>query len=256
MTDTIRVHVAAYTHPGRVRPHNEDCIAVGDWLQQGTLPQPRGFTHTLEQPLLCLVADGLGGHAAGEVASRYAAKRLSATIATQGSDEDVLTQVLHQIHDELHTQMASDPVKQGMGTTVAGLILTLDGALAFNVGDSRLYYRPVGGELFQVSEDDTPEALYGGEFQHFRSHVITQCLGGYDAEKEILPHLAQLPLQTGDYYVLCSDGVTDMVKSQALADSLTDDLEQTAQALFQQAMDAGGEDNISLVLVRVEEAAD
>ena len=142
MHTNLCVHVAAFTHPGLIRPHNEDCIAVGAWLGQGTMEQPMQFTLPVEEPLLCLVADGLGGHAAGEVASRYAAQRLSAEAGTLGKDESGRSPTcLHRINTEMQAEMRSHPHQVGMATTVAGLIIAPTGIIAFNVGDSRIYRR-------------------------------------------------------------------------------------------------------------------
>ena len=110
MPEDLGVYVAAFTHPGLVRPHNEDCIAVGAWLQQGSMVQPAQFILPLEKPLLCLVADGLGGHAAGEVASRYAAQRLSAETCDLDNDEQAVADCLYRINAGILTEMRSNPI--------------------------------------------------------------------------------------------------------------------------------------------------
>lgn len=253
MNNNLCVHVAAFTHPGRVRSHNEDCIAVGTWLQQGIMDQAEQFMLPLEQPLLCLVADGLGGHAAGEVASRYAAQRLSAAVTGLDNNEQALSDCLQRISVEIQEEMRTNPNQIGMGTTVAGLIITPEGIVAFNVGDSRIY-RHREDRLSQLSSDDTPEAMYGLATGLFRSHIITQCLGGLDDSREMVPHIVPQPLETGCLYLLCSDGLTDMVNLNDLETSLSDDLGQTVITLFKKAMIAGGNDNVSIVLVRVDSA--
>jgi serine/threonine protein phosphatase PrpC len=217
------------------------------------MDQAEQFILPLEQPLLCLVADGLGGHAAGEVASRYAAQRLSAAVADLGNDEQAISDCLQRINAEIQEEMQTHPNQIGMGTTVAGLIITSEGIVAFNVGDSRIY-RYWENCLDQVSIDDTPEAIYGLVTSFFRSHIITQCLGGLDNSQEIEPHIVPQPLEIGCLYLLCSDGLTDMVNLYDLETSLSDDLQQTAITLFKKAMFAGGNDNFSIVLVRVERA--
>jgi serine/threonine protein phosphatase PrpC len=251
MPEDLCVHVAAFTHPGRVRSHNEDCIAVGSWLQQGSMVQPARFILPLEKPLLCLVADGLGGHAAGEVASRYAAQRLSAAACDLDNDEQAVSDCLLRINAEILTEMRSNPNQIGMGTTVAGLIIAPAGITVVNVGDSRIYHRQEN-RLLQLSTDDTPEAMYFGSANSpLRSHIITQCLGGLDVQRDIEPHVLTHPLERG-YWLLCSDGLTDMLDQHDLETSLSDDLEQTVVTLFNKAMAAGGNDNISIVLVRLD----
>ncbi len=215
------------------------------------MDQAEQFMLALEQPLLCLVADGLGGHAAGEVASRYAAQRLSAAVTSLDNNEQAISDCLQRINAEIQEEMQTNPNQIGMGTTVAGLIITSEGIVAFNVGDSRIY-RHREDRLDQVSTDDTPETIYGLATSLFRSHIITQCLGGLDNSQEIVPHIVPQSLETGCLYLLCSDGLTDMVNLNDLETSLSDDLEQTAITLFTKAMLAGGNDNVSIVLVRVD----
>ncbi|MFO1428564.1 MAG: PP2C family serine/threonine-protein phosphatase [Candidatus Competibacteraceae bacterium] len=252
MQKTLCVHIAAFTHPGLIHPHNEDCIAVGRWLGQGAMEEPAQFTLQVGEPLLCLVADGLGGHAAGEVASRYAAQRLSAEAGTLGGDTAAIAACLQRLHTDMQTEMRTHPQQAGMATTVAGLLITPAGITAFNVGDSRIY-RWRQHHLLPVSVDDTPEAIYFGMADTlFRSHIITQCLGGLDLHREPVPHLVTQALEQQELYLLCSDGLTDMLSRHQLETSLTEDLSETTYRLFGQAMAAGGSDNISIILVRVE----
>jgi len=247
------VQVTAFTHPGLVRPHNEDCIAVGDWLWQGVMEQPAVFVHRLDRPLLCLVADGLGGHAAGEFASQYAARRLGEETPGLDGDGTALARCLQIINAELYEAMRGDRRREGMATTVAGLLATSSNIIVFNVGDSRVY-RHDHGALTQLSSDDTPEALYGGGYLGLRrSSAITQCLGGVTPDSEIYPHLVTQSLTPGCDYLLCSDGLTDMVDHRGLQAGFSDDPAQTASVLFEQAMAAGGEDNISIVIMRINE---
>lgn len=251
MLKTLSVHIAAFTHPGLTRPHNEDCIAIGDWLGQGTMEEPAQFSLPVEKPLLCLVADGLGGHAAGEVASRYAAQRLSTEAGTLGNDEAAIADCLRRISTDMQAEMRSYPNQAGMGTTVAGLIITPNGITAFNVGDSRIYHWRQQ-RLLQVSTDDTPEAVYFGMADTvFRSHIITQCLGGMELHQEPAPHLVTHALEEQELYLLCTDGLTDMLNRHQLEASLAEDLSETTYRLFVQAMAAGGSDNISVILVRI-----
>ena len=251
MPKTLCVHVAAFTHPGLIRPHNEDCIAVGDWLGQGAMEEPAQFTLPVEEPLLCLVADGLGGHAAGEVASRYAARRLSAEVGALGKDKAAIADCLLRINTEMQAEMRSHPNQAGMGTTVAGLIITPTGITAFNVGDSRIY-RGRQQRLLQVSTDDTPEAVYFGLADTlFRSHIITQCLGGLELHRQLAPHLVTHALEKEELYLLCTDGLTDMLNRHRLEASLAENLSETTCRLFGQAMAAGGSDNISIILARI-----
>src|SRR5581483_820968 len=122
MPMSLVAHIAAFTHRGRVRAHNEDTIVVGDWVSPLEMEEPRSFRHRLPASLVCAVADGLGGHSAGEVASRHAAERLSAEAARLTTSQAIGT-MLSRINAELYDAMTRDPSCAGMGTTVAGLVL-------------------------------------------------------------------------------------------------------------------------------------
>lgn len=250
MSKELKAHVAAFTHPGLVRSYNEDCVAVGSWIQQGAMTQPEEFTLDLTEPLLCLVADGLGGHAAGEVASRYVAHRLSAAMDRLGDDERAVADCLQQINADMYTAMRADLRQIGMGATVAGLIITAERIIAFNIGDSRIYRRHKR-KLLQLSIDDTPEALYPELTTGFRSHVVTQCLGGLETDRGIVPHTITQPVEPGGMYLLCSDGLTDMLTVTDMQISLSKNLAQTVNKLFNGAMSLGGEDNISIIIIKI-----
>src|SRR5437763_9764430 len=130
------VEVNALTHRGKVRPNNEDSITVAGWVSDVVMDAPRRSRHDLHAPLLLGVADGMGGHVGGEIASRYAIKRLAEL--SQGATQDIAAR-LDAIHAELYAAMGASPSLRGMGTTVAGLLLSGDEAVWFNVGDSRVY---------------------------------------------------------------------------------------------------------------------
>jgi serine/threonine protein phosphatase PrpC len=177
------------------------------------------------------------------VASRQAAEQLSAAGSQLASAQDV-AQTLAHINDALYQAMVQDPACAGMGTTVVGLVLGAR-AIRFNVGDSRLYRIEAGG-LSQLSIDDTPPGP--------RSGLITQTLGGVLPPAPVRPHVGEEPLPLPARFLLCSDGLTDMLDDDDIADCLAlGDADAVAQ-LFDLAMRAGGADNVSIVVVRVEGA--
>jgi PPM family protein phosphatase len=236
--------IAAFTHRGRVRARNEDTIVVGDWVSEPDMAQPRQFRHALPAPLVCAVADGLGGHRGGEVASREAARRLAGP-GRRLTDAPSVVAALHEIDAALYRAMQADTNLLGMGTTVVGLALA-PRVTWFNVGDSRLYRAGSGaGGVAQLSVDDVPPGPRRG--------LITQTLGGvWPPEEPIAPHVGEEVLAAPARYLLCSDGLTDMLDDAAIADCMTlPDADAVAQ-LFERAMRAGGVDNISIVLVSVE----
>src|SRR5687767_13653694 len=134
----VRLRAAAFTHLGAVRLSNEDSIAVGGWITSEPMTAPVVLEHEVAAGLICLVADGMGGHAAGEIASRAVAEHLSRR-AAEATDEAALAALLRDADAELFALMREQPAWRGMGTTVAGIGITPARALAFNVGDSRVY---------------------------------------------------------------------------------------------------------------------
>ena len=251
----VQLHVTAFTHVGAVRANNEDTIAVGDWITSRSMPAPVTTTHDIAGPLICLVADGMGGHAAGDVASRAVAERLSRR-AGEVRDEGAIAAVLHEANHELFGLMSESPVWYGMGTTVAGVVVRPSRAIVFNVGDSRVY-RIEPGALVQLSTDDTPgPKLPDGRTAAYTSSIITQVLGGYGSERpgeRIEPHVLSEPLKDGARYLICSDGLTDLLDQAAIEQLLDEDDRASAQALFAAAMAQGGDDNVSLILLRIEQ---
>jgi PPM family protein phosphatase len=238
MHDTPHIEVAAVSHTGRVRASNEDSITIAGWVSDIEMPAPRRSRHELIAPLLFAVADGMGGHAGGEVASRYAVKRL-ADQACEGA-ADIAT-LLAAINAELYQTMRAVPSLIGMGTTVAGLLLSAAGALWFNVGDSRIY-RERGGRLEQLSIDDVPPGP--------RSGLITQTLGGSRDFLPIAPHIGEHELVLPSRWLVCSDGLTDMLGDAEIERAMAASDEDALRAMFAAAMRAGGADNISIMLVR------
>jgi PPM family protein phosphatase len=253
----VRLYATAFTHPGAVRARNEDTIAVGDWITSAPMDAPVVLEPTLAAPLICLVADGMGGHAAGEVASRTVAEHL-ARHAAQATDEAAVARLLLGANDALFALMDEHPAWYGMGTTVAGVALAPSGVVVFNVGDSRVY-RIQAGALVQLSTDDTPgPKLPDGRTAVYTSSIISQVLGGYgrdEAGEQIDPHVLSEPLADGACYLIGSDGLTDLLDRPAIEQLLDEDDRASVAALFEAAMARGGDDNISLILLRTQQGA-
>lgn len=241
-----RFHVTAITHRGRIRPRNEDTVAVGRWICNGSMDEPRVFAPSSARPFVCLVADGIGGHAAGDVASRRAAEFL-AEAAPDSADAAALADALRRLNRVLFEATARDRALAGMGTTVAGLVLRQDGILWFNVGDSRVY-RLRDGSLTQVSVDDSPPASADGSMT---SHILTQALGGAATPVEIDPHAGAEPVMVGAKYLVCSDGLSDMLPPEWIEDAVAESDLETARNLLERTMAAGARDNVSIVLASI-----
>jgi serine/threonine protein phosphatase PrpC len=250
----VRLHATAFTHQGAVRAANEDTIAVGDWSTSEPMAAPLVVEHTVAAPLICLVADGMGGHAAGEVASRTVAQHLCRRAAA-AVDEATLAALVRDAHAELFALMQEQPAWRGMGTTVAGTSVGPERVMAFNVGDSRVY-RIEEGALVQLSTDDTPgPKLADGRTAAMTSNLVTQSLGGAYQPAGIEPHVVSEPLEDGARYLICSDGLSDLLDRTTIEETLERDDEASAQALFEAAMARGGDDNVSLILLRIQQGA-
>jgi serine/threonine protein phosphatase PrpC len=247
----LALTATAFTHVGAVRARNEDTVAVGDWVTGQSMDQPMTIQQTVVAPMVCLVADGLGGHAGGEVASRFVAERL-AERAGEATDPAALEDLLRAVDQALFVEMSERPTLHGMGTTVAGLHVAPSGLAVFNVGDSRVYrIWPAG--LVQLSTDDTPgPKLADGRTAAYTTALLTQSLGGWHDPAGITPHVLSVPIE--GRYLLCSDGLSDRLDPQAIAAHIGDDDAASVAALFEAAMAAGGDDNISIVLVRLQPA--
>ena len=253
----FRVISAGLTDVGRRRQNNEDSFACSNELG------------------LYVVADGMGAHAAGEVASStavsvivdFAFRCLAKGDAPWPADldptleayEKVLVGGILSANRCLCALSRESADYNGMGTTVAGIILNATNAYAVHVGDSRIYlFRD--GTLRQLTSDHTwvneqvkrqlltPEEARG----HRWRNVITRALGNTDDLQVDSTRVEMLP---GDCFLLCSDGLTNMLHDAAIEQALAEagaDLEATGRQLVDMANEAGGDDNITLVLVRIE----
>lgn len=239
--------MTAFTHRGVVRSSNEDTIGVGDWIRNASMSTPNQWRLTLEAPFLCIVADGMGGHAAGEEASQDAVTKLREKASSTENAEE-LGELLQQINVQLYDRMQEDSSLIGMGTTVVGAIFAPDRFIWFNVGDSRLY-RHRNGFLRQISIDDVPDIALAGEGgSRRRTNAITQSLGGTRSYQRPTLHIGPEELIIPSRWLLCSDGLTDMVDIDAIEECMAlQDLDAIVR-LVQLAMQAGGEDNISIIL--------
>ena len=239
------LEVTAVTHRGWVRTHNEDTIVVDDWTCGDSMEAPRRSSHDLEEATLVLVADGMGGHVGGREASRRAAEAMIRLVPGDTAPEPAeVGEVLRVVNREVFEAAAAEPALKGMGTTVAGLVVTPGRTVWFNVGDSRVY-RVRQEFLRQLSVDDVPA------WQGAGGSRITQALGGAAAFQEIDPHVGSEPTRPGRRYLLCSDGLTDALAPEAMESALSEDGEGLVAALLDSTLAAGAPDNVSIVLAGI-----
>ncbi len=230
---------AARTDPGRKRRGNEDSFVC--------------------RPPLFAIADGMGGARAGEVASALAAGALEDS--NHGSGERYLSGLIQEANRRVHERASTDASTSGMGTTMTVALVESDGSLTIgHVGDSRAY-RLRGDRLEQLTDDHSlvGELVRRGELSpeaaeaHPQRSVITRALGT-DADVDV--DTFSVETEAGDLYLICSDGLSDMVDRETIERILRDgrpDLDGAARALVQAANRAGGEDNITAILFELVE---
>jgi serine/threonine protein phosphatase PrpC len=208
---------------------------------------------------LFAVADGMGGARAGEIASDIVVQTLQEGMPPDGSAEERLAAMARDANERIHTRSRADEREVGMGTTLTAAFVG-DGDIAFaHVGDSRAY-RFRGGELERLTQDHSlvEEMLRRGKIteeeaaEHPQRSVITRALGPEPAvEVDTFTH----PARPGDLFLLCSDGLSSMVRDEDIAAILREagSVEKAGQRLIDAANEAGGRDNITVILFRVEE---
>lgn len=218
----------------------------------------------LVRPPLFAVADGMGGAQAGEVASRVALQTLSAAVAGMDPRDravagEVLSVAAHDANRRIWDLSTEYPSRAGMGTTLTALALCSEGARLAHIGDSRAYVLRAG-ELAQITDDHslvaemvrTGELAAGQESGHPLRSVLSRALG---TEPEPQIDLVDVDLLPGDVVLLCSDGLTGPVEPQRIAELLDqDDPEAAAEGLVAAALEAGGPDNVTVVVIRLDEA--
>jgi serine/threonine protein phosphatase PrpC len=246
------VAVSALSHPGLLRSRNEDSLVIGPWTLCATVTEsPQTLYFPLATPLVVAVADGLGGHPGGEVASALVVRRI-ASIGPALSSEDAVRDALNDCNRAVYLASGGDEGGElaTMGTTIAGAVVLPDSLLVFNVGDSRVLAAARRG-LLQVSVDDSPPLEPGRR----TTSLVTQCLGGTDTYRAVQPHVAAVALSLGDRYLICTDGLTDPVPPDVIDDVMREhDDSRAAVELWKAAIEAGGPDNITLAVVRVADA--
>ena len=244
------VKVFADTHPGIVRDHNEDSYLI-------FIPSDERDKRL--KGALFAVADGVGGRAKGEVASRLALETLKDRYYEKNTTSPLqaLKEALIEAHKRLLKISSESPEHRGMATTCATLVITPKGGFLGHVGDSRCYlYRD--GELILLTEDHTLASLLLKEGKikpeeaavHPQRHILTQALGAGDFIK---PQLRFVRYKRSDIFLLCSDGLYDVVSDKAIKSAIESKGLDAGILLIKMANQAGGPDNITVVLVEVEE---
>lgn len=243
------IEVANLSDVGRKRKHNEDCY---------------GFFRIAEDEVLAIVADGMGGHASGEVASRMAVETVQEVYVKERGEQGVLD-ALRSAFEVANFSILQRSLEQdelnGMGTTATALVIIGDQMFLSHMGDSRAYlFRD--SSATQLTRDHSmvnrmvEQGLLNREEaeRHPQRNVIYKALGvSREAEPELI---GPLPVHPDDIFLLCSDGLTNLVKDEELSRIVKKEKSQKAcEKLVQLANKRGGDDNITVQILRVKKEA-
>ncbi|MBW4613544.1 MAG: Stp1/IreP family PP2C-type Ser/Thr phosphatase [Desmonostoc vinosum HA7617-LM4] len=242
----MKLNFTGFSDPGLIRSNNQDAYYID--------PEGRFF----------IVADGMGGHAGGEEASRIATREIQGYLETNWqsakSSPELLEQALWEANQAILQDQQNHPERADMGTTVVAVLFRAsEQPWCAHVGDSRLY-RFRKSQLEQLTEDHTwvARAIKIGDITqdeariHPFRHVLSRCLGREDLNQI---DVQQLDVKAGDRLLLCSDGLTEELVDQKIAASLQDSPavdDKVALSLIEAAKEEGGHDNITVVLVELE----
>lgn len=207
-----------------------------------------------EKAKLFVVADGMGGHVAGEVAAQIATDTINQIFSVQMGSIDPaihLIKAIEQANLNIYEHAMQNPSLKGMGTTMTALYFSYDTIYIAHVGDSRVYLVKEG-MIWQLSQDHSlvSEQMVGGMAFPLRN-VITRSVG-YDREIEV--DLYTKKIAPGDYYLLCTDGLYNFVRNKEIANILsTSSVESAAKRCIELANSRGGDDNITVLAVKVDQ---
>lgn len=208
-------------------------------------------------PNLFIVADGMGGHKAGDYASRHTIERVVASISRNSSEEPVtiIQEAISKANELLVAESNEDETKSGMGTTLVIATLVGDKLIVANVGDSRLYV--ISDMVRQITRDHSlvDEMVRLGELNpsEARSHpdknIITRAIG---AQKNVKADFFEVELAKDDYVLMCTDGLTNMVRDEEILDIVRSEKEPEviAHKLVRMANNNGGRDNITVTIIK------
>jgi protein phosphatase len=257
------LEIAADTHSGMKGKNNEDQFSVSAYTLSILKDTPSVFA---------IVADGIGGHRAGEVASAIAVEMISQSVAESDASQPVaiMQAAMIQASQTIYAQSSNDPEKEGMGTTCVCAWVIGNQLYSAFVGNSRVYLAR-GGRLVQLNVDHTwvQEAVDAGALTedqariHPHANVIRRYLGSphqvevdtrlrTDRSRRHSSENQGQELYPGDRLLLCSDGLNDMVKDDIILGlARSGSLEEAVAALIEEANEAGGKDNITVVLLEM-----
>jgi len=265
LLESAQYPVFAATDPGMVGKNNEDNFAVSAYQISESDPTPS---------IVAIIADGVGGHQAGEVASSLAVEMISHTIAKSDASQPLVTleEAFFQANQAIYSQATINPSNAGMSTTAACAWVIGDRLYLTSVGDSRVYLKR-GDRLIQLTTDHTwvQEAMESGILtpeqaqSHPNAHLIRRYLGSKqpaisdfrlrmkpgESDKQAVANQG-MKLEPGDFLLLCSDGLTDLVSDDEIYAALgQQSLPEILHGLIEDANERGGHDNITVIGIQI-----
>lgn len=243
----MKLDIAANCIRGNKCRNNEDMILVGSaFLRDGSID----FSTDNPELLFALVSDGIGGHDHGEMASEFLMSRIRESILPATDVGGGFQSWIRSVNAEMESISSRLAMTRHMGCTLSGLIWQENGVWVVNAGDSRTY-RFRNGELLQLMEDHNFRRRSGYDFGPDRSKLVN-CIGaGASAEVDIRDISGDV--QSGDVFLVCTDGLYEMLSEQDILNVFTENFDSAISVarLTETAESAGGRDNISLIVVKV-----
>ena len=256
MTLLAGIRYFAVSHIGLKRSRNEDSYAIFDFGASKPPADRRG--------VLFVIADGIGGHACGDLASKMACQGLTTFFDDCRADFESrqyaqrLDDLIISVDSRIRQKAVTDPDCTDMGTTLSALLISGNSAITAHAGDSRIY-RLRGGRLTQLTTDHSfvQEMIDEGELtpeaaiQHPLRSVLTRAIGTRESLEEVEIRTEDAALE--DRFLLCSDGLHDMVSFEEIAATLKDgiDPKQSAEQLLNAALRNGGRDNVTIISIHL-----
>ena len=266
----MKIKIATTTDTGKVRANNEDALIVCPDLSQQNWSQDKvsSYVPLSQYGSVLVVADGMGGANAGDVASRIAIDTIKDSFTIENVERilagdkiyEFLSETIEKADDAINMRICEDPDTYGMGTTIVVCWIINGVAHIAWCGDSRCYvYNPFSG-MVQLTKDHSlvQEMVDRGEiteveaFAHPDNNIITRGLG--DVNSQSTPDIVSHPLKPNDMILLCSDGLCGFITNKEIENVLSEnskDITKCSDLLLKLALDAGGYDNICIVLASI-----
>jgi serine/threonine protein phosphatase PrpC len=253
----ITANICYLSHTGKVRENNEDGLLVNEILiSQGSMEGPECLSWEGER-LICLVADGMGGHRKGEVASRMVLD-VFRTRYEEVEGKEQIASIMSLAREELNRFVETDRNNFGLGTTISGMVILSGKGTVFNCGDSRVY-RQRGNSLEGITKDHSlvqglADAGVISEEEmrtHPQKNIITSSLMGDLGHHLPVFSVRDVEIRSGDRFLLCTDGVWESMSHAEMERCLQADRETGIRCIFHKIFSAGARDNLTMIVVDV-----